>query len=324
MLRTTLIRTARAAAVTVAATAALAIPATAMADPITPQTTPDAEINAVNPSLLQFWQSAFQSYGLTYRPAAGVVYYDYNDSNGNLVWASCGGEQIPEGVGGEYCPSDNTVYIDYSQDLQAMNDGSYTVGALYSHEIGHAVQDQLKINLPNPYNELQADCLSGMYTRWAVDNGYLTTDDAQQGVDWAYSVGGGGNTGRDMSHGTQYDRGLAWTTGYTEFETTNNHFDATACNSVAPREEQLDGDPDYLFPIAQTGSVSSTDTTTTTTTTTTDDGSYTGDSGDVINQLLDMNTDTSIQLAKMLSDSASHNASIWLAPECDSSYNGCL
>jgi len=328
--RTTLTRSLRACAVVIAVGAALAAPAAALADPVTPQTTPDSEIAAVNPSLLEFWNETFQAWGKTYQPAGAVYYYDYVDRDGNTVTASCGGNQIEPGVYGEYCPADNNVYIDYNQNLDQMNQiGSYEAGALFAHEIGHNVQQQMGIPFEQPYDELQADCFSGMYTRWAVDRGDLTTDDAQQGVDWAYSAGGGGDTGKDMSHGTQYDRGFAWMQGYLQASTSGNEFDSTACNNVGPlsADQQMSGDPNYLFPVAadtQTSSSSTTDTSGTTDTSSTTDGTVTTDSAGTINQLLAMNTPTSIDLAKMLSDSAAHNASVWLAPACDSSYNGCL
>jgi predicted metalloprotease len=306
----------------------LALTPSAFADQITPQTTPDAEIAAVNPSLLDFWQQAFHSWGLTYRPAAQVVYYDYQDQQGNTVWASCGGQQLNQGIYGQYCSSDNTVYIDYGQNTGEMGKlGSYEAGALYAHEIGHNVQTQLNLTYQQPYSELQADCLSGMYTRWAVNNGELTADDAQQGVDWAYTAGGGGDTGKDLSHGTQYDRGVAWYQGYAQVDTSGNPFDASVCNQVThqPDDQQQTGDPNQLFPIPGAGQ---SNTTTTDESTGVDQTSSTdtstSDSSSVIDQLLQMNTSTSVGLAQSLIESQAHDAAVWVAPACDSSYNGCL
>jgi predicted metalloprotease len=248
----------RRTAAALAASAALALPATAHASQdsmqVSPGATPDAEISAVNPSLLAFYTEAFRSWGLTYQPAAGAVYYDYVDVNGQTVTATCNGAQVETGIWGQYCPADQIVYLDYTQIQNEMNTrGSFSAGALFAHEIGHHVQGQVQLPYEQPYSELQADCLSGMYTRWALDSGYITPNDAQAGVDWAFDAGGGGDTGRESaSHGTQHDRGVNWMAGFNEVDQSGDYFDASAaCNGVAPVDGDTPvlGDPNQMFPI---------------------------------------------------------------------------
>ena len=112
--------------------AAPAAPATAQASQAPTQVpTPDAEVNSINPSLLEFYNEAFRSWGLTYQPAAGVVYYDYTDTSGQTVTATCNGTQIQTGIWGQYCNADQVVYLDYTQAQNELNArGSYIAGAL--------------------------------------------------------------------------------------------------------------------------------------------------------------------------------------------------
>ena len=117
-----------------------------------------------------YWAEEFTRLGYPYRPANLVLVYD------KPIEAECG-PLYPE-YGPAYCGYDGTLYYPLSWAVpggQPLEEYGYSAVAMgMAHETGHHVQmqmDELGIRSLDGWtpvqNELQADCLAGMWSRRA-------------------------------------------------------------------------------------------------------------------------------------------------------------
>jgi predicted metalloprotease len=104
-----------------------------------------------------------------------------------------------------YCPADDTVYVDvpfmvrhvygpHVSDGQDRKGGDFGVALIVAHEMGHAVQTKLDIQLPDDAltvkpTELQADCFAGVWTSTAYDENLLDDDDISEAIQTAEDGG---------------------------------------------------------------------------------------------------------------------------------------
>ena len=116
---------------------------------------------------------------------------------------------------GFYCSTDNTVYLDYEymQDFMGpggrYNLGDYAVGGFMAHEFGHGVEAWLGWQVGGSFRtEYAADCLAGMYTRWAYSTGRLTGSDYWEFDSWLRS------TPKSTTHGDPNTRAAWYRYGY--------------------------------------------------------------------------------------------------------------
>ncbi|MFO1173935.1 MAG: neutral zinc metallopeptidase [Paracoccaceae bacterium] len=183
----------------------------------------------------QVWGDIFQKeLGRTYTPTTLVLFKDATNT-------ACGGAS--EATGPFYCPEDKKVYLDtgffvtLSQQLGAH--GDFAAAYVVAHEVGHHVQDELGIlqkandarqqsseadsNAISVRIELQADCFSGVWARYAADKlGTLEPGDIQEAVDAAARIGDDTlqrSAGRrpmpdSFTHGTSEQRQRWLSTGY--------------------------------------------------------------------------------------------------------------
>lgn len=150
----------------------------------------------------QVWTDVFQNeLGRTYTPTTLVLFKGATQS-------PCGGAS--GATGPFYCPGDKKVYLDtaffatLSQRLGAR--GDFAAAYVVAHEVGHHVQDELGIlgkansarqsmseadsNDVSVRIELQADCFSGVWARYAAEKlGTLEQGDIQEAVDAASRIG---------------------------------------------------------------------------------------------------------------------------------------
>lgn len=173
------------------------------------------------------WTEVFErQLGRTYRPPTLVLYKEVTQS-------PCGGAS--GATGPFYCPADRKAYLDtaffttLSQRLGA--EGDFAAAYVVAHEVAHHVQNELGIlvqantarrqmsqadsNRVSVMIELQADCLSGMWARFAQDElGTLERGDLQEAVNAARQIGddtlqrGAGRTPNPhtFTHGTSEQR----------------------------------------------------------------------------------------------------------------------
>ncbi len=150
----------------------------------------------------QIWTDIFQSeLGKTYTPTTLVLFKGATQS-------PCGGAS--GATGPFYCPGDKKVYLDtdffttLSQRLGAR--GDFAAAYVVAHEVGHHVQDELGVlgrandarqqageaesNDISVRIELQADCFSGVWARYAAEKlGTLEDGDIQEAVSAAAQIG---------------------------------------------------------------------------------------------------------------------------------------
>ena len=183
----------------------------------------------------QVWSDIFQNeLGRTYTPTTLVLFKGATQS-------ACGGASAQTGP--FYCPGDKKVYLDtdffatLSQRLGAR--GDFAAAYVVAHEVGHHVQDELGIlgkanalreqgsqvesNDISVRIELQADCFSGVWARYASDKlGTLEQGDIQEAVNAAAQIGDDtlqANAGQtpmpdSFTHGTSEQRQRWLATGY--------------------------------------------------------------------------------------------------------------
>jgi len=95
--------------------------------------------------------------------------------------------------------------------------GDFAAAVSVAHEFGHSVMDELQTDLgtappTGKNNELIADCLAGVWTEHADEEGILETGDFEEGAAALAAVGDAGMT--DDPHGTPAERVRALTTGF--------------------------------------------------------------------------------------------------------------
>ena len=144
------------------------------------------------------WDAVFQrDVGRSY-PAPTLVLFS------DAVESACGMNSAA--VGPFYCPPDRKVYIDLSffRDLDQRfgAPGDFAQAYVIAHEVGHHVQNVLGIfdqvrrqagrqdaNQLSVLQELQADCLAGIWGHYAARKNLLEPGDAEEGLTAAAAIG---------------------------------------------------------------------------------------------------------------------------------------
>jgi predicted metalloprotease len=167
---------------------------------------PDCARVAVVNSIQAFWAQALpRQADRAYSPAVTVIFSDQ-------VRTRCG--TASSAVGPFYCPADRQVYLDttFFEDMLegrlGGSGGDFAEAYVLAHEYGHHVQNLLGVmgrvrTQQGPESdavrlELQADCLAGMWSRYATETtdasgevliSRLTRDDVAEAIDAARAVG---------------------------------------------------------------------------------------------------------------------------------------
>ena len=175
----------------------------------------------------QTWEEEFAEAGEDY-PRADLVLFR------RAVNTGCG--QASAATGPFYCPLDQKAYVDLGFfDELSTNfgaPGDFAQAYVLAHEIGHHVQNVLGINpevrrlqqeQPQRANELsirqelQADCLAGIWAHSAFERDLLEDGDLEEGIGAAEAVGddriqssaGGGVNPETWTHGSS-DQRIKW------------------------------------------------------------------------------------------------------------------
>lgn len=169
-----------------------------------------------------FWDQTFSASGSTYEYATLVIFED-------AVQSGCG--TAPASAGPFYCPLDKKVYLDLSffRQLEQQFDapGDFAAAYVIAHEVGHHIQNLTGVNPevrrlqqenPSEANELsvkqelQADCLAGVWGYTIFDRNLLEPGDVEEALGAATAVGDDTiqeNAGMDINPET-------WTHGSSE------------------------------------------------------------------------------------------------------------
>lgn len=180
------------------------------------------------------WVRVFNENNRTYEAPTLVLFRGITES-------SCGNASSESGP--HYCPLDETIYLDetFFDALQNyFGAGSADVAQAYviAHEVGHHVQNELGIiaemnqkvaespelaNQLSIQQELQADCLAGVWAHSLTDQNVLEAGEIQEAIVAAGAVGDdriqekiqGRITPETWTHGSSEDRIAAFERGYT-------------------------------------------------------------------------------------------------------------
>ena len=171
------------------------------------------------------WTALFRNEGLRYPPPTLVL---FNDE----VRSACGFASAASGP--FYCPGDRKIYIDTSffRDLDQRfgAPGDFAQAYVVAHEVGHHVQNVLGVlgtggqgNAASVQQELQADCLAGMWGRSAGGRQFLEAGDVEEGLQAAAAIGDdriqratrGRVVPESFTHGSSSDRVAALRRGLT-------------------------------------------------------------------------------------------------------------
>ncbi|AOX99723.1 neutral zinc metallopeptidase [Jeongeupia sp. USM3] len=174
------------------------------------------------------WTRLFAENGGTYRPPTLVLFR-------NGVASACG--QASSAVGPFYCPGDSKVYLDlgFFDELSRRYGakGEFAQAYVIAHEVGHHVQNLIGVsgkvrqlqsgkgeaaaNALSVKQELQADCLAGVWGHHAQSRGLLEAGDLQDALIAAQAIGDDTlqrNAGRSVTpdsftHGSAAER-MQW------------------------------------------------------------------------------------------------------------------
>ncbi len=158
-------------------------------------------VRTVLASIEDVWRAQFRAAGETYTDPHLVLFSGAVDS-------ACG--YAGSSTGPFYCPGDSKVYLDLSffEDMQRQlgAQGDFALAYVIAHEVGHHVQNLLRINdrvmaqrgrlSEKDFNklmvrmELQADFLAGVWAHYAnLEEGFLESGDIEEGMNAASAVG---------------------------------------------------------------------------------------------------------------------------------------
>ncbi|HUL74784.1 MAG TPA: neutral zinc metallopeptidase [Vicinamibacterales bacterium] len=174
------------------------------------------------------WSAIFARGNARYPAPTLVLFTDEVDSACGLSSAA---------VGPFYCPGDQKVYLDLSFFRELAQrfgaPGDFAQAYVIAHEVGHHVQNllgalasggglsRLQANAQSVRQELQADCLAGVWGHSAASRGVLDPGDVEEGLNAAAAVGDdrlqrqaqGRVVPESFTHGSSADRVAAFKRG---------------------------------------------------------------------------------------------------------------
>jgi len=180
------------------------------------------------------WGQIFADRGGQYREPTLVLFND-------RVSSACG--MASSAVGPFYCPADQQLYLDLSffDDLARRHGapGDFAQAYVIAHEVGHHIQillgiseevrrqgrgrPEAEVNALSVRQELQADCLAGLWGHYAnVDRQLLDPGDLAEALAAASAIGddrlqreaGGSVVPDSFTHGTSAQRVKWFTVGF--------------------------------------------------------------------------------------------------------------
>lgn len=198
----------------------------------------DATAIAASADLTDYWTQAFgPHFDSEFEPVERLLSFDSDTDDMQLCGASVAGQ-----INAFYCPEEDAVAWDRGALLPLLDDQFGPMGILtviaheYGHAIQHRIEDQAGVSATTPtvVLELQADCFTGNYFRWAAEehSDYFAVSTAE-GIDNALSAlhfvrDDPGDLRHDVdAHGTAFDRTYAFQRGFEQ--------DPAACAEIDER-----------------------------------------------------------------------------------------
>jgi len=190
--------------------------------PETPDDLDDVVEAALN-DVQNFWVQTYpQIYNGPFDPLQG----GYHPYGPNTAPPPCGNPPPDYSVIADnafYCPENDLIAWDADSLIPqlASDFGKFTVGIVFAHEFGHAIQFRAgATNVPTVVSEQQADCFAGAWTRWIADGNSqsfaVTETELDSSVAGMISISDLPGTAADdpLAHGSGFDRISAFQDGY--------------------------------------------------------------------------------------------------------------
>ncbi len=186
--------------------------------------TSDEVVQAALLDVEAFWEREYEDvYGEEYEPISGS-FWPYGPETEQ---PPCGTPppQYEEIAGNAfYCPSADLVAWDNENLVPALYEefGGFTLGIVFAHELGHAIQARAALEGDTIMTELQADCFAGAWTGDVAagnsDFFELRLDDLDKAIAGFLELrdGVGIDAADPAAHGTGFDRIGAFTEGFEE------------------------------------------------------------------------------------------------------------
>jgi predicted metalloprotease len=180
------------------------------------ETVSEADVSLFKEDINDFWSGFFANEVQHYTIPAVLIH----DIHEGVVDTPCG----PEVGNAFYCGRDHTIHV-LREFLQQsfLPAGDFAVAFVLAHEWAHAAQLQLGIfddpHLWTIQTELQADCLAGVYTNYAIfESNKIEVEpgDVQEAALSAFLVGDPGDIPADdpRAHGSSQQRVDAFYAGF--------------------------------------------------------------------------------------------------------------
>jgi predicted metalloprotease len=178
-----------------------------------------SDARALGTLLNDFWtQELSEQYQISFDPPDRYEAYRGADVK------TCGGQTAPSRNNAYYCYPDTEEHVafdlDWFQEYLVRHPGGATTFLILAHEWGHAVQDTwLESGGPDKWDpknrqELNADCLAGVFMKASIDRGTIVedADDADAIFGWLRE-GDSSPWLAPNTHGTGAEREAAFVDG---------------------------------------------------------------------------------------------------------------
>ena len=163
-----------------------------------------------------WWESALARAGVGYNGPRVVVAAPGKSAKSQCGRAVANPVDLKRAYPAFYCRGDKTVYLAsgwmHGAIYARYNKGG--VAAIIAHEFGHHIQHSIGIADPKvSKQELQADCLAGVWVRAAAGNGSFSAKDVAD-ARRALRALGDTETSAKLHHGTANERSAWFDRGY--------------------------------------------------------------------------------------------------------------
>jgi predicted metalloprotease len=174
-----------------------------------------------------WWSSALHRAGVGYAGPRLVIAAPGKKANSRCGQPVANPADVKRAYPAFYCRGDRTVYLSAGWLYRSIYSNFHRggVAAIVAHEFGHHVQHSIGIADPKvSRQELQADCLAGVWMRSAVASGELTARDVKDGRRALRALGDTKMLSR-LHHGTPAERTRWFDRGYASGDAYRcNHF----------------------------------------------------------------------------------------------------
>jgi predicted metalloprotease len=187
-----------------------------------PAPDPDAVVQAALDDVTEFWERTYPDvYGGEFEDIAGG-FFAYGPDTEMPPCGSPPPDYADIADNAFYCSTDDLIAWDAATLIPQINQqfGGFTIGIVFAHEFGHAIQARAGVTGRTVDLELQADCFAGAWTadvaagnsdRFTIDEATL---DASVGGIVAISDIPGTSEDDPLAHGSGFDRIGAFQDGF--------------------------------------------------------------------------------------------------------------